>query len=197
MKSLPEKAWNAWHPADLMKRLGTDIHWYVVGGWALDLWHGRQTREHEDLEFAVLREDIANARSLLAELAFFSVVDGQIDYLPSSVPPAVHVAQLWGADPKQGCWRVDMMPEHGTPATWIYKRDPSLAMPRGDMIRKTADGLPFLAPAAILLFKAKHRRNKDEKDFDLALPRLAASERADLRLWLERLHPDHDWIARL
>lgn len=197
MKSLPEKAWNAWHPADLMKRLGTDIHWYVVGGWALDLWHGRQTREHEDLEFAVLREDIANARSLLAELAFFSVVDGQIDYLPSSVPPAVHVAQLWGADPKQGCWRVDMMPERGTPATWIYKRDPSLAMPRGDMIRKTADGLPFLAPAAILLFKAKHRRNKDEKDFDLALPRLAASERADLRLWLERLHPDHDWIARL
>ncbi|SCB18842.1 nucleotidyltransferase domain-containing protein [Rhizobium hainanense] len=197
MKSLPEKAWNAWHPADLMKRLGTGIHWYVVGGWALDLWHGRQTREHEDLEFAVLREDIANARSLLAELAFFSVVDGQIDYLPSSVPPAVHVAQLWGADPQQGCWRVDMMPERGTPATWIYKRDPSLAMPRGDMIRKTADGLPFLAPAAILLFKAKHWRNKDEKDFDLALPRLAASERADLRLWLERLHPDHDWIARL
>ncbi|MBN8953454.1 MULTISPECIES: hypothetical protein [unclassified Rhizobium] len=197
MRPLPQEAWNAWHPAELMKRLGTDIHWYVVGGWALDLWHGRQTRDHEDLEFAVLREDIERARSLLGKLTFFTVVDGQIDYLPSSVPPAAHVAQLWGADPVEGRWRVDMMPERGTPATWVYKRDLSLTMPRSAMIRKTSDGLPFLAPAAILLFKAKHRRDKDEKDFDLALPRLAASERDDLRRWLEKLHPDHDWIARL
>ena len=197
MRPLPQEAWNAWHPAELMKRLGTDIHWYVVGGWALDLWHGRQTRDHEDLEFAVLREDIERARSLLGKLTFFTVVDGQIDYLPSSVPPAAHVAQLWGADSVEGRWRVDMMPERGTPATWVYKRDLSLTMPRSAMIRKTSDGLPFLAPAAILLFKAKHRRDKDEKDFDLALPRLAASERDDLRRWLEKLHPDHDWIARL
>ena len=197
MKPFPEEAWNAWHPADLMTRLGTDIHWYVIGGWALDLWHGRQTRDHEDLEFSLLRDDVERARSLLGELVFFSVVDGQIDHLPSSVPAEAHVAQLWGADPQQGCWRVDMMPERGTPATWIYKRDPSLALPRGDIIRKTVDGLPYLAPAAALLFKAKHRREKDDRDCDLALPRLAASERADLRRWLERLHPDHDWIERL
>src|SRR5262249_12963531 len=111
--------------------------------------------------------------------------------------PAAHVARLWGAEPEEGCWRVDMMPEGGTPASWAYKRDPSLTIPRGDIIRKTADGLPFLAPAAILLFKAKHRREKDDRDFDLALPLLSVSERADLRLWLERLHSDHDWIARL
>jgi hypothetical protein len=197
MKPLPDDAWNAWHPADLMRRLGTQIHWYVIGGWALDLWHGRQTRDHEDLEFAVLRQDVGRARSLLPELTFFSVVGGQIEYLPSSVSPAIHVAQLWGADPKEGCWRVDMMPEGGTPTSWVYKRDPSLTVPRGNIIRKTADGLPFLAPAAILLFKAKHRREKDDGDFDLALPRLSASERADLRGWLERLHPDHDWIVRL
>ncbi|MFK0161173.1 nucleotidyltransferase domain-containing protein [Rhizobium sp. NPDC090279] len=197
MKPLPEDAWNAWQPADLMKRLGLDIHWYVVGGWALDLWHGRQTRDHEDLEFSVLQEDVDRARSLLGELVFFSVADGHVEHLPSSVPPAEHVAQLWGADPKEGCWRVDMMPERGTAATWVYKRDPSLTVPRGDLIRRTAEGLPFLAPAAILLFKAKHRREKDERDFDLALPRLAAAERADLRGWLSRLHPDHDWIARL
>ncbi|MGV1795227.1 nucleotidyltransferase domain-containing protein [Rhizobium sp. A37_96] len=197
MKPLPDEAWNAWHPADLMQRLGADIHWYVVGGWALDLWHGRQTRNHEDLEFAVLPEDVDRARALLGELAFFSVVDGHIEHLPSSVPPPAHVTQLWGADPKEGCWRVDMMPERGTPATWVYKRDPTLKLPRNDIIRKTAEGLPYLGPAAVLLFKARHRREKDDQDFDLALPRLSASERADLRKWLERLHPDHDWMARL
>ncbi len=196
MKPFPEKAWNAWHPSDLMKRLGTEIHWYVVGGWALDLWHGRQTRDHDDLEFAVLAGDVGRVRALLSELVFFSVVDGRIEHLPSSQPPAAHVAQLWGADPKQGCWRVDLMPERGTPASWAYKRDPALKVSRRDIIRRTADGLPYLAPAAVLLFKAKHCREKDDRDFDLALPRLAASERDDLRRWLERLHPDHGWRAR-
>ena len=48
-----DDAWGAWHPADLARRLhGLERPWCVVGGWALDLWHGRQTRDHEDLELA-------------------------------------------------------------------------------------------------------------------------------------------------
>ncbi|WP_425358733.1 nucleotidyltransferase domain-containing protein [Aminobacter aminovorans] len=43
-------AWCAWHPTELARHLtGVSLPWCVVGGWALDLWHGHQTREHEDL----------------------------------------------------------------------------------------------------------------------------------------------------
>jgi hypothetical protein len=61
-----QDAWDAWHPEELARRLaGIDRPWCVVGGWALDLWHGRVTREHHDLEFTVLREDFGCFRQYL------------------------------------------------------------------------------------------------------------------------------------
>ena len=31
--------------------------WFIAGGWAIDLFLGRVTREHADIEIAVLRTD--------------------------------------------------------------------------------------------------------------------------------------------
>ncbi len=43
----------------------------------------------------------------------------------------------------------------------------------------------------------EHCREKDERDFRTALANLRVWEKADLRRWLEALHPDHERIARL
>jgi hypothetical protein len=198
MKPLPEDAWSAWSPYELAERIGdTTSTWYVAGGWALDLWHGYETRKHEDLEFSVLPQDVDRFRALLSDLDFFTAKNRILEYLtPSCFPPA-EVTQLWGADTQKGCWRVDMMLERGTSGRWIYKRDPAIQMPRAEAIRTSKTGIPYLAPANVLLFKAKHRRQKDERDFRIALPRLPDSERADLRGWLSRVHPDHDWLRLL
>ncbi|GAA3114638.1 hypothetical protein GCM10010520_68160 [Rhizobium viscosum] len=197
MKPLADDAWNPWHPAELMQRLDASFCWYVVGGWALDLWHGIETREHEDLEFAVLPEDLDRARALLGELMFFAVDDGRFEPLPAAARPPEKVMQFWGADIDEGCWRVDMMLERGTADSWVYKRDPAIGAPRAEMIRTSPGGIPYLAPEAVLLFKARHCREKDEGDFDRAVPKLDTSGRARLRGWLQHCHPGHDWIARL
>ena len=89
------------------------------------------------------------------------------------------------------------MVERGTSEVWAYKRDRTIRMPRAAAVRRNELGIPYLAPANVLLFKAKHRREKDERDFDAALPKLNSQEKLDLRIWLEVLHPEHDWIARL
>ncbi|MCL4541605.1 MAG: hypothetical protein M1396_04620 [Chloroflexi bacterium] len=34
-----------------------DRPWFIAGGWAIDLFLGRQTRAHKDVEIAVLRQD--------------------------------------------------------------------------------------------------------------------------------------------
>ena len=57
--------WQAWTPdqvADLLRGLttadGRPVRWATAGGWALDLFLGRVTRDHEDLEIVVLNDDV-------------------------------------------------------------------------------------------------------------------------------------------
>ncbi|WP_111563189.1 nucleotidyltransferase domain-containing protein [Rhizobium sp.] len=191
-------AWDAWQPAELALRLsGIAKPWCVVGGWALDLWHGEKTRDHEDLEFTVLRGDVAMFRAALGDMDFYAVGSGVVSPLPSDATPPAGIAQIWCHDRAAGCWRVDMMIEEGTADRWVYKRDPSIAFPRAEMIATTADGIPYLRPAGVLLFKAKYLRDKDEIDFANALPKLAPSERDWLRAMLGQAHPGHAWQERL
>ncbi|OBZ94388.1 amino acid transporter [Pararhizobium polonicum] len=191
-------AWTAWHPAELGSRLSSvSKPWCIVGGWALDLWHGQQTRDHEDLEFTILRTDLGVFRQALYGLDFYTAGNGIVEFLPAGTEPSAAIWQIWCLDIADRRWRVDMMIEPGTPQTWAYKRDPRLTRSRADMVDVTPDGLAYLKPAGVLLFKAKHRRAKDEIDFANALPKLARSERAWLKACLERVHPGHDWIGML
>lgn len=198
MQQIPDNAWNAWTPGLLFDRLRHQSSpWYVVGGWALDLWHGYQTRDHEDLEFCVLSDDVDLYRAHLRELEFFQVLNGAIVHLAPDTKPLRDVSQLWGADPAERCWRLDMMVEQGTPNDWVYKRDPSFRLPRSTAVQKTPCGIPYLTPTLVLFFKAKHLRDKDRQDFAAALPKLNGQQKVDLRSWLEVIYPGHEWISAL
>lgn len=196
--SLTHDAWRAWHPTELAHRLsGVARPWCIAGGWALDLWHGRQTRDHEDIEFTILREDVAVFREVLTGLDFYTAGDGIVEYLRVDEEPPAAIWQIWCQDTAAQCWRVDMMIEPGTADMWKYKRDPAIARPRREMVGMTEDGLPYLKPAAVLLFKAKHRRGKDETDFANAVPKLERTERDWLKTCLATAHPGHDWLHML
>jgi hypothetical protein len=168
-----------------------------VGGWALDLWHGQPKRAHADLEFSVPSSLTQRYLGILSELEFFAAKDGKLSHLPRTKPLPTDVWQLWGADPDAERWRVDMMVDRGSEDLWVYKRDPSFTMPRTEAMRATAKGIRYLAPSLVLLFKAKHAREKDQEDFRNALPCLDSHEKSDLRRWLEVLHPSHTWIEAL
>jgi hypothetical protein len=193
-----DNAWEAWTPAQLWRRLqGLAIDWYVVGGWALDLHLGVQSRAHDDLEFAVSPQGACRVAERLGELAFFAVRQGKFTPWSEADPIPDDLWQIWGADPESGVWRVDMMMERGTRERWVYKRNATIGQPRSEAIRTTAQGIRYLAPANVLLFKAKHHRPKDEQDFQAALPGLTQKEREDLACWLDITHPGHVWIEAL
>src|SRR5437879_2827606 len=40
--------------------------WWIAGGWAIDLFIGRQTRPHADTDVLLLRQDQLAAQALLA-----------------------------------------------------------------------------------------------------------------------------------
>ena len=196
MSDLNQVPWAAWTPEDLASKLRqVNRPWYVVGGWALDLWHGTQIRPHEDLEFCILRPDFSTFQTALKDWPLSAATNGQIIALEDA--PVSSITQFWGMDTKQTRWVFDMMIEPGTAEHWQYKRDPAFNAPRSAMIRYSNDHIPYLNPAAILLFKAKHQRPKDEADFQYSAPLLTAQDRAWLRNALQQLHPDHAWISQL
>lgn len=194
----PLSAWDAWRPEEAARRLaGVSASWCVVGGWALDLWLGRDTRRHEDLEIAIPRADFPAVRAALAGFDLYVVGDGETRALAADALPPADKHQNWVCEPAAQAWRMDVMLEPGDAETWVYRRRPGLSAPRAFMTGITPDGVPYLKPHGALFYKAANPRPKDEADFAVAAPLLDEAARAWLRGALERLQPDSPWIARL
>jgi hypothetical protein len=189
-------AWDAWHPEEAARRLaGVDVPWAVVGGWSLDLFRGRQTREHEDLELGVPEGGFAAIRDALSDLELFAIVDGKAAPADETVLADSH--QTWGREPATGLWRLDVVREQWDGDTWICRRDARIRLPRAELIARTRDGIPYQQPEVALLFKAKHMREKDQRDFEDVVPLLGAGARRWLRDALELVHPGHEWLRAL
>jgi hypothetical protein len=93
--------WDAWTPAQLAAKLErADATWYVLAGWALDLFQGRQTSEHEDLEIGVPAYEFVVMRGALAELALFVVGDGRAWPLGEAALSAHR--QTWAREQRAG-----------------------------------------------------------------------------------------------
>lgn len=186
-------AWQPWSPAQVGAVLaGTPVPWAVAGGWAVDLYLGGLTRPHEDIEIAIPRSDFPLLRSSLHGFELFEVGDGRIRRLADRAPVQ---RQVWTADPAVPAWRMDTFLEPGDRETWVSHRDPRVRLPMAEAVRRSADGIPYLAPAPVLLAKAKHRRDKDEADFARVVPTLSTVERAWLADALDTVHPGHEWTA--
>jgi len=191
-------AWDAWHPVEAARQLsGVDAPWHVVGGWAVDLWLGRQTRRHSDLEIGVPRRYLSRMRAHLAGFELFVAGDGRVSpvHAAADVPAGHH--QVWVLERSVPAWRVDLMLQPGDGSEWVFRRDERVRRPYAEMVGVTPQGVPYLRPEGVLLFKARHRRPKDEADLAAALPRLEAGARAWLVEALELVHPGHPWITAL
>jgi hypothetical protein len=188
-------AWDAWSPQEAARHLETlAAPWYVIAGWALDLFLGRQTREHADLEIGVPEHRFAEVREVLSGFELVAVGDGRA--WPLSEESLATHRQTWVREPG-GPWRVDVMREPWAGDTWICRRDPTIRQQAASLISRTAAGIPYVQPEVVLLFKAKHVSPKDELDLATVLPHLDSRRRSWLRDALTRVHPGHAWIESL
>jgi hypothetical protein len=188
---------SCWTPSEVARRLaGIGTPWYVAAGWALDLFRGRRTRAHGDIEIAIPAADFPEVRSRFPGYVFDAAGSGRIweDAAPEALA-AVH--QTWLRDPATGGYLLDVFREPHDGGTWICRRDESIRFPYGDIIHHTRDGIPYLAPELVLLFKAKHTRPKDQADFDATVPRMTPAQRERLAGLLARTHPGHPWLGDL
>jgi hypothetical protein len=192
----------AWQPltpqgvSALIDRIS--VPWCIVGGWAIDLFLDAETRTHADIEIEILRSDFdAVRRRLKSHFHFFAAGSGNLTPLDIMEKPALDIHQVWCADLPRMAWKLDIMFGEGDADVWRYRRNPAIERSRTLMTLETRERIPFLNPAGVLLFKAKHMREKDIVDFGNVLPRMTAQDRAWLGCSLEKAHPGHAWIERI
>jgi hypothetical protein len=204
-----DPVWQPWHPAQVARLLqDVTAPWCVAAGWALDLFRGEQTREHEDLEIAVPNTPgtFGQVRAALSDYTLEVPVGPEPGTLwPLDSPAFSQVHQTWVSETRQDgpdgepirVYRLDVFREPQHNGRWVCRRDQSITMTYEEIIRRDPAGIPYLAPHIVLLFKAKASRAKDNADLAGALPLLAPAERTWLGDMLKRVHPGHEWLDQL
>ena len=172
------------------------VPWAIAGGWAIDLALGRVTRPHADVDVAVFRDDQAALRAALPGWTFEAVDRGRFVPWPADVRLEPPVHEAYGR-PAPGAAPLELLLDERDGADWVYRRDPAVRRPLARALRSTPEGVPYLAPEIVLLYKSKAPRESDEQDFRAAGPLLDAEARAWLRAALARQAPAHPWADAL
>jgi hypothetical protein len=171
-----------------------NIPWAVAGGWALDLFLGRQTREHADVDLAVWRADQHKLRAALVSDWVPEVADhGVLRPWSSEEWLSLPLHEIHAQPRHRDGDSLEFLLNERDDTTWIYRRDSQI---RRDLERAilTRDGTPILAPEIVLLYKSKTPRLTDEADFRVASPALTSDQRDWLRLAIARSRNNHSWL---
>lgn len=192
-------AWAPLSPTEVAAELaGFDRPWWVVGGWAIEAASGYQ-REHEDTDISLLSCDVpAFVEFLKGRWHVWNNVGGVLHPLGGRWPTVDEPdSQLWLRAGARSPWVLDVPLTPDDDGRWTNKRFPGHVAPVEDVTWVADDGIRYLSPEIVLLFKARLMRPKDDPDLEATLPVLSAEQRAWLRAAIAELIPDHRWLARL
>lgn len=175
--------------------------WLLCGGWGVDAWLGRQTRDHGDFDITIFHDD---QRAIFDHLNGWKLVghdpnvrddtkelwDGRILDLPAHIH----------ADPGDGT-KFEVILNARRDEEWVVSDSPRITLPLGACQQQSAWGVPTLAPEVILFYKATAepatftgKRPWDEADFITLLPHLEDGPRSWLRSAITVVNPQHPWL---
>lgn len=181
---------------------GLSVPWCVAGGWAIDLWVGRVTRSHHDVDLFVARADQRAVHRHFAGRTVVKVIPhpdglvGEGTLLPwDGTWLDLPIHQIF-ADALDGD-RIEVLFGEIHDRVWRSWRSSEVELPLDRLIVTGETGIPALAPEVVLLFKAPLQRPWDEEDLSVVLPHLPAERRDWLVDAVERSHPGNPWIERL
>ena len=199
------------------------IDYAICGGHAIDLFLGKKTRSHKDLDVAVFWKDRdIIVRHMLDEgwdvyepcgtafLHKINAVENQkrIKINIWCVKPGnphycftEHEKEMYAVD-FDGSEQLDLdfiefLFNTRRDGAFLYSKNHAIQMRLGEAVIKDGD-LPYLAPEMALLYKSTMADNPDyQLDFDNAFPKMNAEQ----RMWLENalavMFPDgHRWLGK-
>lgn len=176
--------------------------WFIAGGWAIDLYLGRVTREHRDIEIAILRADQAAVREHFRAWHFYKAMRGQgLQPWPEGewLELPIHEIHAWHptGDPPTLPSTLEILLNEADGDRWRFRRNLAISRPLQEISLSSKQGIPILSPEIVLLYKAMGPRPFDEADFSNVLDRLDAECHSWLRRAIDVCYPGHPWLAAL
>lgn len=152
-KSHPLGTWQPWRPPQVAAFFAPlSAPWWIAGGWAIDLFLGRQTREHEDIDVLILRRDHAAVRSLFATWDMQAALPPPRDETwpfrvwgqGEMLEPAIH--DIWCRPSAAQPWAIQLMVADTHDDRWLFRRMPTIERTIATLGSITPAGIPYLAP---------------------------------------------------
>jgi len=181
---------------------GVSVPWWIAGGWAVDLFVGRTTRAHGDIDVLILRRDQMAVQKHLSDWQLFKTKQLDPPHLapwPTGEFLDPPINDVWArSELHDGPWRFQLMLMEAEGDRWVYRRLPTIGGRIADMGLVTDAGIPYLAPEIQLLFKSGTGQQKDLDDLAAVLPVLPR-QRAEwlLRCLQAQYLTGHPWIDEI
>lgn len=173
--------------------------WWIAGGYAIELFVGRPIRVHGDLDVVVLRRDQRSVWKFLEGWDCSVAYQGELLQWADAQWLEPPYSDVWCRETSDGPWRLQVILLDAEGDEWLFKRNRSIGGALSELGLVSSDGVPFLRPEIQLLYKARAETlEKDQQDFDAALPLLDERARRWLRDCLRVQFPDgHEWLSAL
>jgi len=166
--------------------------WMIAGGWAIDLFLNKQTRNHSDIEIAIPRNE---------QLAIKSYLEyWRLDYIKSAkaIPwikddflelPIHEIYGIYGGE------KIEILLNELDGKKWKYRRNLKIEYPSEKTMITSKFNIPILCPEIVLLYKSKSYRKKDEDDLQNSIEMIGSENLKWLCAAIQKTHGfNHKWI---
>ncbi|WP_406051495.1 nucleotidyltransferase domain-containing protein [Kribbella sp. NBC_00889] len=172
--------------------------WWVVGGWAVDAFTG-VGRRHDDVDVSIFASDVPALRTYVGDRWHLWCLAGEdMRPLTDRHPEVFHPAsQIWVREHGDAPWVIDLPLTPDRDGLWTNKFIADHVAPLDEVTWVAGDGIRYLNPEIVLLFKARKRRPKDERDLACVWPLLSQDKQLWLRNMIRRTDNNHPWLQQL
>jgi hypothetical protein len=162
---------------NIMNKFG--YPWFIVGGWAIDLFLEKETRTHEHIEIGIYREQQMQLFRYLGKykkyyndnrsrIGKYEKKEWKKEYL--RLP--IHELYI-----EYEGFEIEILLNDKDDAEWIYGRNCKIKHEMNNLVRYTDSRVPYLCPEIVLLCKTEGMRKKDKDDISNALEKMSESEK--------------------
>ncbi|PGL73088.1 hypothetical protein [Bacillus sp. AFS055030] len=169
--------------------------WYIAGGWAIDLFLEKKTRNHHDLEIVIARNDQLCLKEYLHNWTFNKVFRGKLSTWENEYLE-LPIHEIHGENDKTKD-ELEVLLNEIELNEWKFRRDKSITCKLDSLYSVSNEGIPYLNPEIVLLYKVRNTREKDHQDFKNVKDYLDSSQKTWLREAILIHHPNHEWLEDL